>query len=507
LFIKDHGNGNFVNPDHNTKENAKILLINGTKAEDITGGFSKKFPNVQGIYATNTKFRKIPSEFSHGTFHRLTNLELSNNILESLASQCFAALSKLTHLYLNNNKLSALEEGCFYGLPLLIYLNLSFNNLKTISSNIFKNLAELEFLVLTNNQLTSINAFAVENNKKLFYLGLQNNHIKAISGSAQILSVKTINLSNNRLIDVTGLKGFLNIEVLHLSSNSELKLPENSFNGLTQIWNLLLDDVNLSTVQNLHNLFSPLTSLSRLNITKNNLKTMSFEKFQTNINLRYLYLESNKLTEINIEEMKKVFPNLNQVSIDRNDWNCSYLNVTIKTLQQHKITVNAGASDEPNIKGISCNDVNLSSVQNLHNLFSPLTSLTQLNITKNNLKTISFEKFQTNTNLTNLFFDSNNLTEINIEEMKKVFPNLNRISIDKNDWNCSYLNKMIEMLQQHKIDVMAGKSGEPYINGISCISKNIWTTTSFTMHVPYILISILALLDVAVSIFFLTKNY
>jgi Leucine-rich repeat (LRR) protein len=397
MFIKDHGNGGFAKafPESNEQKNATYLYINGTKAESIYGGFSTRFPNVQIIVAKNTKFRKIPHEFSHGNFQHLTGLILSNNIIESLTSQCFAALSQLQRLYLDNNNLSALEEGCFDGLSELNDLNLSFNILGTISSSIFGTLAELKDLYLHNNQLTSFDASAVENNKKLSYLELQNNHIKAISGSAQILGVKIINLSNNSLVDVTGLKSFLNIQVLYLSSNSELKLPENSFNGLTKIWMLYLDDVNLSTVQNLHNLFSPLTSLYQLNITKNNLKSLSFEKFQKKIYLYNLFFDSNNLTEINIEEMKKVFPNLNRISIDKNDWNCSYLNVTIQTLQQQNITFNAGTSDEPNIKGISC------------------------------------------------------------------------------------------------------------------ISKNIWTTTSFTLHVPYILIlfSILALLNIAVSIFFLTKNY
>ena len=65
-------------------------------------------------------------------------LDLKGNVLRSLATDSFSAMSSLTFLLLSSNHIEEISVAAFRGLPRLKQINLRANRLQVLSAGLFK---------------------------------------------------------------------------------------------------------------------------------------------------------------------------------------------------------------------------------------------------------------------------------------------------------------------------------------------------------------------------------
>jgi hypothetical protein len=103
-------------------------------------------------------------------------------------------------------------------------------------------------------------------------------------------------------------------------------------------------------------------------------------------------------------------------------------------------------------------------------------NLSTLDLSYNQLRHIDFNIFTALTQLTHLKIDGNNLTEIPYADIKTHFPKLSLISLNDNDWNCTYLSGMIKSLKQNNLIVFIYNKMRIYnemnVDGIRCVKNN-----------------------------------
>ena len=162
---------------------------------------------------------------------------------------------------------------------------------------------KLDTLLLQNNYLASID---VGNNPNLILIDVISNQLTAITGLAEAVGLKKLNVSWNNL------EGFSisneSLEVLQISNNL---LQSFDVSGAPNLKNILLTSNALTYVD-----LSGNTSLETLLISDNHLQHISLEN---NTKLAYVYASSNSLTQLDVSHN----PELVDLRVDRNpNLNC-----------------------------------------------------------------------------------------------------------------------------------------------------------------------------------------
>ena len=148
---------------------------------------------LSGIGLTDlTGLQNIPN------INQVTNLNLSNNQLQTLPDTIFNSLPNLRSLYLDNNQLQTLPDTIFNNLNNLQELRLNNNQLQpTLPATLFNGLDTLMFLSLGNNQLRTLPATIFNSLMILLELQLNNNQLQTLPetifnrlGSLQVLDLR-----------------------------------------------------------------------------------------------------------------------------------------------------------------------------------------------------------------------------------------------------------------------------------------------------------------------------
>lgn len=205
-------------------------------------------------------------------------------------------------------------------------MDLSFNYLKVIPQDLFQQNGNLIFLILHKNRISSIDedAFRDLDNLRVIYLN-DNELVQIQSGLFRGNSkLRTIHLNNNR------------IEFIH----------PNAF-------------------QRQHNLIE-------CDISNNRLTHFHFDMLQSAKNLKKLYLAENRLTEIPYDTIRNYFPNIQEISISYNSFNCAYALGMVNELSRNRLKIldynrlewNAdGMWKRLSIYGITCIDGNRTGIE------------------------------------------------------------------------------------------------------------------------------------------------
>lgn len=182
----------------------------------------------------------------------------------------------------------------------ITYLSAAGQKLETV--DLSQN-TKLDTLLLQNNYLTSID---VGNNPNLILVDVLSNELTTITGLAETIGLKKLNVSWNNLEDFSIINGSL--ETLHISKNF---LRSFDVTGAPNLKNILLTTNALTSVD-----LSANTALETLLISDNNLQHISLEN---NTKLAYVYASSNSLTQLDVSHN----PELVDLRVDRNpDLNC-----------------------------------------------------------------------------------------------------------------------------------------------------------------------------------------
>lgn len=305
-------------------------------------------------------------------------LELSGTAIEALS------LKKIKLVTLNNNTFTGLQNTN------LTVLDLSWNSISTIEDGSFQWLSTLQTLILTDNNIKRLTKGTFQGLKMLMALQLT----KALVNSHKALPV----------IDDFSFQPLGSLRSLILQKSTFSEITENTFTGLTS-----LTELDLSWSSYLHTSQKHITSktfvsladapLRTLNLTGNALTQIESGSFLVLKNLSILLLDHNfiKQTLVGGE-----FEGLDQIQEIHMTNNFQSVNLTASSF------VNV-----PSLRVLTLGkSLKAEALNQDPSPFHPLTNLTVLDLSNNNIANIRENLLEGLVNLRVLKFQHNNLARL-----------------------------------------------------------------------------------------------
>ena len=221
-------------------------------------------------------------------------LNMTDNHITSLPRNAFSHLTRVQTIYLNRNRISSVDPTAFSGLYLYT-LDLSHNQLQTVPESL-KNLNRLRELRLEFNPIKqfqpSVEFFA--------YLG---STLQALHFGSPDLQAWPAHLNLMRYLKTLSVHGF-----------KMTSLPQDAFNGLSNLQNLNLENTGLpgipASVCNIH-------TLKSLNFTANHISGGGHLFPSCHMQqLTSLYLDGTSLTSF--PSIFSMFPSMDKLYIHNN---------------------------------------------------------------------------------------------------------------------------------------------------------------------------------------------
>ncbi|XP_070502923.1 chaoptin-like, partial [Chironomus tepperi] len=410
------------------------------------------------------QFRKQISEYSE--------LEFKNCSLDKFPVGNFNPLSHIKSITAKNVGLSLLNRDSFNSFTSLEILDLSFNNVTEIESTVLINLKSLKSFNISHNQIESINLNAFDDcSTSLSIVDLSHNRIQTIDthifdalgtnkNSSLYLAFNNIEEVKQSAISSTGSKTLNSLDLRHN------KIKKFSYK-CQSVDNLLLSDNYLEEIdtsscefKNLDIKNNSLTSVSLMNV-----KSL---QISDNINLKNVSLDFKSLRKLGAANIP-----LKIVTYEllHNSSQLIELDVSNTFLGTPKIET---FSEMALLEDLKLRNTGLTHIE--YGMFGHQVYVRNFDISYNNLGYIDIEMLSSMKSLESLDISGNNLTYFNdVNDFKRNFPNLTLIGIEENNWNCSYLTKVVKIFYENSISIkqpVVPIKSSSNVMGIGC------TTTS-----------------------------
>ncbi|XP_053695268.1 toll-like receptor 3 [Sabethes cyaneus] len=434
-----------------TSENdyyTRNCTFDGVQIEEVfadvsfSTGYHYNTPN--NFKFINSKMIEIPKKLFE-VYSSVQQLSVVACGIESVTRYTFERASQLLILNMSSNKLNELQNYVFAGANRLTVLDLSKNNISNIEEKAFSNLAMLQSLFMSSNRLK---------------------HLKD-STFVSLTGIRKLSLSRNELEvlqpDLFAANSLLSM--LFIQNNQLVLLDKDLFKNVTGMDYLWLANNSLTSLE-----FNKL-NVKRLNVMNNKLKLLKI-----NAGVVELYAGSNNITNIDIENASSLqlstldlsWNKLHTLDALKNVSSLKFLDLSHNSIGPLNLTTFAKFTE---LQDLNLEDTGISNLQ--HGTFSQQRSLKRLDISYNNLNRIDLDIFTSSHQMEEIFVEGNRLKDLNYEEINKIFPVLSKISIADNNWNCSYLTKMIRSMNSLSIVVGGFKSesltaDQTNVKGIYC---------------------------------------
>lgn len=398
-------------------------------------------PTVKGFDLSSNNISRIrSSDFKN--LQLLENLDLKNNNIFRVDEGAFAHLIFLKRLSLSRNKLSKLDTGLFDGLKNLTELRVSGNRITAVTPRALKALESLIFLDISNNKLdektwiqlvlqlpnlqelvmakNKMRAFQWENptntSLQLKYLDLSSNPIKTFKIAADILPNLTwLNLrgtfSQHIIWDVrTFLRGVstLDISTLRLGLGEVMSLLASFNSSLTA---LRMNQVSCCAAE-LINASCSIPTLSKLQLRDNKFKSINSGMFHLCGEVTELDLANNKIDSIDPDAFRSM-SKLKILTLSGNNLQ------SVQAATRNLTTLVELDLSKNKISALGCED------------FTLLTKLRQLNLYSNLISTLPDCTFKDLIRLQVLKLQNNSIHALN-KAFKKHLPNLQKLHLNSN---------------------------------------------------------------------------
>ncbi|XP_029170758.1 toll-like receptor Tollo [Nylanderia fulva] len=327
LEILDIGNNDLsALPDHafSGLRSLSVLRIQDNAIASVGDHALHGLASLRVLNMSSNRLVALPPELFAKT-KELRELILSNNSLTLLAPGLLDSLEQLHDLDLSGNELTShwVNRETFSRLIRLVNLDLSFNALTRIDLNVFRHLTNLQILKLEHNNidtlldgcfasLVNLHTLTLSHNKIIRFepvhtlglgalqqLFLDSNRLRGLHRHvfANLTDLQDLSLSGNALAEIPyAVRVLRSLKTLDLGNNQVLRIDNDSFAGLNELYGLRLVDNKLENVS--REAFASLPALQVLNLANNVIRHVEQSAFSANPVLRAIRLDGNKLTDI-----------------------------------------------------------------------------------------------------------------------------------------------------------------------------------------------------------------
>lgn len=417
MYAADNVTNSTILPNDIADEKRELIFDNCT-LYSMPRGIFQQFPHIKIIYAWHSQLKSLDAESFHlaaelttldvsrnvitlltaRTFIRATNLmrlEMSYNHVSDIDADAFVGLDHLHTLLLDNNRLEFVPGTAFTPLRQLKTIRLDHNAIKTVAveqfirnvglqsihlndnaiewmlgEHTFRHLSHVIEFDLHNNPITNlrtltINAQTIDirrTNAMGCFVGARtkrllasDNRITSIdTRNGSVANLQYVDLANNRLDSIQNLTHFDGLTHLDVSLNRIVDIGLNTFANMTHIEYLNLRQSGFNRIY--YGSFSHKLQLKTLDVAFNGLQRIDFHMLVPMPSLRHLHVDGNNLTNIDVSEVRKLFPALKSIGVSMNDWYCGDLAVAIKYLESNGVTLETDGviRNTENIKGVPC---------------------------------------------------------------------------------------------------------------------------------------------------------
>ncbi|KAM4030662.1 uncharacterized protein ACNLHF_018315 [Anomaloglossus baeobatrachus] len=300
-----------------------ILDLSHNLIKSVAASQMKKFKNLKELNLSNNIIKTIKI-CSENISMELVHLNLSFNYLPSLIQDEFKCLKKLKSLSLNDNKIQTISKYSFRGLKTLEVLNLESNHLYSLTEFAFAGLFSLMQLTLNENIVETVSDLAFKDLRKLEEIALDFKDMVSMSWSKNMESLKKMSLKTFNTIltiEYEYFKNFNDFESLSIESPHVLidNCDEFPFYKvkelhLTNIYALLCYDVKfeaaLEKFTNLEKIYliADVRSKSNSDIFHSNLQNLTKLSF-------FHFENANELDDFSALDVQKLFLGLKNLQI------------------------------------------------------------------------------------------------------------------------------------------------------------------------------------------------
>lgn len=382
------------------------------------------FKNLPLLIKLDLKSNGI-SQIDTGAFADLISLKtlnLNNNRLVKLGDDLFDGLSNLTELWIHKNRIKVVEPTCFKSLTSLTFLDISNNKLHQLRkvNLILQHLPNLRYLSIKQNDLTTFQSWELTNSSlELTSLDLSQNPIAVFRITADVFPHLTgLNiggfLRKQQVIWDVRNKTFLrrvsslDISGLHLAFDDMKTLFENVNSSLT----FLRMNRMKHNLTALINIACTIPTMSKLQLRQNRLYFIRSNLFQLCINIRELDVAENAIQNIQDEAFGSI-PGLRILTLGHNKL------PSVQAATRNLPTLSELDLSKNNISTLGCHD------------FANLTKLRQLNLYQNLIPALKECVFKDLIQLQVLKIQNNSISKLN-GAFKKYLPNLRQLHLNAN---------------------------------------------------------------------------
>merc|ERR1719410_2884054 len=423
----------------------EYLDLSRNLIQEIMPGTFMGMSNLKGLDFSVNVVRKVEDDAFEG-LRALEYLDLSDNKVLSLPAVALSRLPNLKRLKIDYNRIGALSYEILRSVKGLEELSLAYNIIREIPRGTFKDLKDLKILNLYGNQIAQVNMetfLGVE--KSLEYMDLGFNIIDDIS---KILypKLRFLNLEKNVIKNISNVFNLLtNLQVLNLAENQVESLEPGVFRSMTNLLHVNLyknkigqlqpgvfENAYLTKVNMSGNLltdidtqsFYDLEILEVVDLSDNQISTISNGAFDRIPHLKTLHLQKNKLTSYKGDIYSGISNDTELEYLDLSDNEMAYLYP--ESFQFH-----------PKLKWVSfaMNRFSFFPTQFIKNL----QHLEYLNLEKNQIKSLDDNDFANMSNLRRLKLANNEIESIsetafqNSSQLQFIDISQNKISELKSD--------------------------------------------------------------------------
>lgn len=367
------------------EQRLRTLIASHNLLTEIEPGLFDDARHIRDVDFSFNKIKRIALEaFTNAT--EMLTLDLSNNNLAKLDDRTFQSLHSLETLILQSNKIDELNVLTFAGLSTLTKLDLSWNVITNLNAdtfedlflnnlnvshnaiteldvNFFTHIYDMEILDFSYNNISNLNESFYNSSARLSELYISNNRIKSINGfAASNFMLTVLDVSKNEISDLCEhiFDNFVDLVNINLSFNPIKKLDGLIFSKHANILYLNLSNIDLTNIE--PKTFLKPQKLQSLDLSNNKLKKVDFRIFLPRLrDLHWFYLEGNEIPDIS-GFRRQLFPNLQTLGIQNNNFNCSYLHTFFDAVVWHELTIETDRIytfevERDNVGGIRCTKI------------------------------------------------------------------------------------------------------------------------------------------------------